>query len=180
MKIPKYFAALLIALTFAAAAKADVINISMNPFTGLPCNNVFTALAGNYSAAANFGSLLGQLSLYDAYHSANMVTPTMTGYFNGWSNTVDLTGYTYAVIQYSRGADTQNQGGAIQFVYLNGTTGNYTFPARGIGTDQFGSFASIRLFSVGGPVPVPESDRSIGLLGLTSIALLGTRRLIRA
>jgi hypothetical protein len=173
MKIPKYFTALIIALTFAAAAQANVVNISMDPITGLPTNDVLTALANN-GTTTNFSSLTGQVGLYNAYHGLNLAAPTITNFFNGSSNTVNLTGYTYAVIQYTMGPDTLNHGGAIQFVYLNGTIGNYTFSSHG-----FGSVSSVRLFSVAGS-PAPENVRSIMLLGLTSVGLLGTRRLVRA
>ena len=52
-------------------------------------------------------------------------------------------------------------------------TGNYTFPANGLGPNGFGGLSSIRLF-VGSNTPVPEGGATVMLMGiaLTGVALL--------
>ena len=59
-------------------------------------------------------------------------------------------GFDYAVIHYGRGPNGIGQGGGIEFFYLNGMTGNFTFASMGIGPNGRGGISSIRLFSIGG------------------------------
>jgi hypothetical protein len=152
-----------------------VINISMNPNTGQPATDVDKGLLGNNNPQTNFNFLLNQISLYNSFNGASLQNPTFTGYFDGSSNTVSLTGFDYAVIHYGTGPNGQGQGGGVEFFYLNGMTGNFTFAANGLGQNGFGGFSSIRLFS-GNGASVPEGGATAMLLGVSFLALLGLRR----
>jgi hypothetical protein len=177
--LASFFSILLVALSLAVAAQASVINISMNPVTGLPSSDVDKGLLGNNNPDTNFNFLLGQISLYNTYYSASLQAPSFDNYLDGSSNTINLTGYDYAVIHYGKGPGGIGQGGGVEFFYLNGMTGNYTFSANGFGPNGFGGFSSIRLFSIGGVVPTPESGTTMLLLGLATVGLIGTRRFVR-
>ena len=181
MKTLRYLAAVIIAIALAGAANANVINISMNPSNGQPATDVDKGLLGNNSPQTNFDFLLSQISLYNSFNGASLQNPTFTGYFDGSSNTVSLTGFDYAVIHYGTGPGGQGQGGGIEFFYLNGMTGNFTFAANGLGQNGFGGFSSIRLFSIGGNgTSVPEGGTTAMLLGIAAVGLVGARRLVRA
>jgi len=179
MKMAKFFAVVLVALTLAGAAQATVTNISMNPLTGLPASDVDKGFFGDNSPSTNFNGLLGQISLYNAFFGANLQAPLFANYFDGSNNTVNLTGFDYAVIHYGKGPGGIGQGGGIEFFYLNGMTGNFTFSATGLGPNGLGGFSSIRLFSIGGPTPVPEGNATAMLLGVSALALFGMRRFVR-
>ena len=174
----KFFAVIALAVAIVSAAQANVINISMNPLTGLPSTDVDKGYFGDNNPMTNFNGLLQEISLYNANYGASLQNPTFTGYFDGSSNTVSLTGFDYAVIHYGKGPGGTGQGGGIEFFYLNGMTGNFSFPSIGLGPNGLGGFSSIRLFSIGGgPAPVPEGGTTMLLLGFASASLIGTRRL---
>ena len=67
---------------------------------------------------------------------------------------IDVTGFDYAVIHYGKGTNGASSGGGIVFYYLNGMTGNFLFPANGLGPNGFGGISSVRLFG-GSPIPSP-------------------------
>ncbi len=171
----KYLATLVIATAFAAAAQASVINISMNPGTGQPAADVNKGLLGNNSPQTNFNFLLQQISLYQNFNGTNLPAPTFAGYFDGSSNTASLTGFSYAVIHYGKGPGGTGQGGGVEFFYLNGMTGNFTFSATGLGPNGRGGFSSIRLFSANG-FSVPESGTTVMLLSVVLLGIFGARR----
>ena len=175
----KVFTSLVIAIALTAVAQANVINISMNPITGLPASDVDKGYFGDNSPSTNFTGLLQQISLYNAFYNSNLQNPTFAGYFDGSSNTVNLTGFAYAVIHYGTGSGGTGQGGGMEFFYLNGMTGSYTFSALGLGPNGLGGFSSIRLFSANG-VAVPESGETAMLLGIAAVGLVTSRRLVRA
>ncbi len=156
-----------------------MINISMNPITGAPASDVDKGLLGNNSPTTNFNFLLGQISLYNSFNNASLQNPTFNGFFDGSSNTVSLTGFDYAVIHYGKGPGGQGQGGGVEFFYLNGMTGNFTFAANGLGQNGFGGFSSIRLFS-GNGASVPEGGATALLLGVAALGLATTRRFVKA
>jgi hypothetical protein len=179
MKRVKFFAVVLLALALAVSAQANIINISMNPITGLPSGDVDKGYFGNNNPSTNFNGLLGQISLYNSFFGTSLQTPTFANYFDGSNNTVNLTGFDYAVIHYGKGPGGIGQGGGIAFFYLNGMTGNFTFSANGHGPNGFGGFSSIRLFSIGGGTPVPEGSATAILLCVSVLALFGAPRLVR-
>jgi hypothetical protein len=183
MKTIKYLPAMAIAICIGltSIASANPINISMDPSTGLPATDVDKGLLGSNSPQANFDFLVGQIGLYNSFNGASLQNPTFAGYFDGSSNTVSLTGFDYAVIHYGKGPGGQGQGGGVEFFYLNGMTGNFTFSANGLGTNGYGGFSSIRLFSIGGNgTSVPEGGATAMLLGIAAVGLVGARRLVRA
>jgi hypothetical protein len=180
MKTVKYFVVLLASLMMTALAQASVINISMDPVTGLPASDVNKGLLGDNSPLTNFNFLLGQIDLYNTFHGTSLQDPTFSGYFDGSSNIVDLTGFDYAVIHYGKGPGGTGQGGGVEFFYLNGMNGNYIFPAMGLGPNGVGGFSSIRLFSIDGVVPTPENGTTLLLLGVAVAGLVATQRLVRA
>jgi hypothetical protein len=175
----KVFTTLVIALALTAIARANLINISMNPITGQPAADVDKGYFGNNSPTTNFNGLLQEISLYNTFNGTNLLAPTMAGFFDSSSNTVNLTGFDYAVVHYGRGPAGQGQGGGIEFFYLNGMTGNYTFSTSGLGTNGFGGFSSIRLFSVNG-FSTAEDDEDAMLLAVTALGLFTIRRFVRA
>ena len=164
----KVLTTMVIAIALTAVAQASVINIS------LPTDANKILLGNNDSAHTCFYLLQSRVSLYNMYNGTNLLTPTMTGCFNGSSKTVNLTGFNYAVVQYDRGAGAQSHSGDTAFFYLNGMTGNYTFSAN-----ELGRISSIRLFSANG-VPVPEDGASAMLLGVAGLGLVTARRFVRA
>jgi hypothetical protein len=152
----------------------------MDPVTGLPTPDVDKGYYGNNNPTNNFNGLLEQISLYNTYYGTSLLNPTFTSSISGSNNTVNLTGFDYAVIHYGTGSGGQGQGGGIEFFYLNGLTGNFVFPSVGLGPNGVGGFSSIRLFSVGGVTPVSENSVTMLLLGMVAVGLLATRRFIPA
>ncbi len=62
-------------------------------------------------------------------------------------------------------------------------TGNYTFPATGLGPNGFGGLSSIRLFVGDQPTGVPETGSTVmflgvGLLGIAMAKSLITRKAV--
>ena len=158
---------------FPVLSKATVINISTN-FTSsaLVGDLPFTAF-GNNNPTTNFNGLVSDIGRYATFTSTSHPSAVSAGDGDYAPGTVSLTGFDYAVLHYGKGNGGADNGGGIVFYYLNGMTGNYTFPANGLGPNGFGGLSSIRLF-VGSNTPVPEGGATVMLMGiaLTGVALL--------
>ena len=158
---------------FPALSKATMINISTNfTSTALVGDLPFTAFGDN-NPSTNFNGLVSDIGRYETFTSTSLPSAVSAGYGDYAPGTVSLTGFDYAVLHYGRGQGGASPGGGIVFYYLNGMTGNYTFPANGLGPNGFGGLSSIRLF-VGSNTSVPEGGTSVMLMGiaLTGVALL--------
>src|SRR3954464_14755357 len=120
MKRGRFFAVVLVALTLAAAAQANIINISMNPITGMPSTDVDKGFFGNNNPITNFNGLLGQISLYNAFFGASLQAPVFAGFGNfenldeNHNHPVSLTGFDYAVVHYGTGPHGTGHGGGIE------------------------------------------------------------------
>ena len=132
----------------------------------------------NNNPDSNFNALVSDVGRYETYSMTDLPDPVFSGYANykdldkNGNQAVSLTGFDYAVLHYGSGKDG-SPGGGIVFYYLNGMTGNYTFPANGLGPNGNGGISSIRLF-VGSNTSVPDGGTSVMLMGiaLTGVALL--------
>ena len=175
------FFALVAAAGFAlpTLSIANVINITINPATGLPSNDINFGLLGNNSPTTNFNFLGSDISLYNTYAGTSLSAPVFNGFGNyenlSGNQAVSLTGFDYAVVHYGKGPGGAGQGGGIVFYYLNGMTGDFTFASNGSGPNGFGGISSIRLFS-NGSTAVPDGGQTVVLLGGALVAVGVLRR----
>lgn len=179
------FFSLVAAACFAlpTLASADLINITINPATGLPSNDIDFGLLGNNSPTTNFSFLGSEISLYNSYAGTSLSAPVFDGFANyenlSGSQAVSLTGFDYAVVHYGKGPGGAGKGGGVVFYYLNGMTGDFTFAPNGSGPNGFGGISSIRLFG-DGSTAVPEGGTAAMLLGIALAAMGVLRRRIAA
>jgi hypothetical protein len=171
--------AAIVYLGLPSLSHATPFNISIDPDTGLPAGDISFKDLPNNNPTSNFNALVTDVGLYDSYFSTNLPDPTMTGFANyenlNGNLAVDVTGFSYAVIHYGKGPGGASPGGGIVFYYLNGMTGNFLFPANGLGPNGFGGISSIRLFG-GSPTSVPDGGTSAMLLGVALVSLAGIQR----
>ena len=173
-------------IAFVAAAyfalsdlsSATLINITINPATGLPSNDINSGLMGNNSLTANFNFLSSDVDLYNSYAGTNLTAPVSSEFANynnlNGSNQVSLTGFDYAVVHYDKGSGG-TQGGGTVFYFLNGMTGDFSFANMGSGPNGFGGISSIRLFG-DGTQSVPDHGATVALLGGALLILELLRR----
>jgi hypothetical protein len=177
---------ILAAVTFFALPKisqATVINITIDPATGLPASDIDFGLLPNNNPTSNFNALATNVGLYEAYSGTSLPDPIFSGFanfenINGNSIAIDITGYDYAVLHYGKGPGGLGKGGSIVFDYLGDMTGTYLFPGMGSGPNGFGGLSSIRLF-MGEPNEVPDSGTTIALLGASLIGIDSLRRRLK-
>ena len=173
--------ALVVSAYFALSdlSSASLINITINPATGLPSNDINAGLLGNNSPTANFNFLSSDVNLYNGYAGTSLAAPVFDGFANyenlNGSNQVSLTGFDYAVVHYGKGPGGVGQGGGIVFYFLNGMTGDFNFASMGNGPNGFGGISSIRLFADGSN-SVPDHGATVALLGGTLLILEVLRR----
>ena len=160
-------------------AQASLINITINPSTGLPANDIDFGVLPNNNPTSNFNALVTDVSLYNTFAGSNLLTPVLTGYEDDAPGTVDLTGFDYAVLHYGKGPGGAGHGGGIVFYYLNGMTGNFDFPTDGSGPNGFGGLSSIRLFGGEGNANVPDGGSTVALLGAAMAGVGLLRRYIK-
>lgn len=185
----RHFRLLLIGLAAVAffgsptLAKAVLINITINPTTGQPANDINFGLLGNNSPTTNFNFLSSDVGLYNSFSGTSLPTPTFDGYANyenlTGATTVSITDFAYAVLHYGKGPGGAGKGGGIVFLSLNGMTGNYTFAGTGSGPNGFGGLSSIRLFGSNGSSSVPDGGATVALLGSALLGLGAMRRFIK-
>ncbi len=164
-------------------SNATLINITINPTTGQPANDINFGLLGNNSPTTNFNFLGSDVSLYNSSFGTSLLAPTFDGYANyenlSGATTVSLTGFAYAVLHYGKGPGGAGKGGGIVFLSLSGMTGNYTFAANGSGPNGFGGLSSIRLFAADGSATVPDGGATVAMLGTALLGLGAMRRFIK-
>jgi hypothetical protein len=176
----------LIALVAAAyfvlsgLSSATLINITINPTTGLPSNDINFGLLGNNNPTTNFNFLSSDVDLYNSYAGTSLAAPVIGGFanyenLNGSNQAVSLAGFDYAVVHYGKGPGGAGQGGGIVFYFLDGMTGNFSFAANGSGPNGFGGISSIRLFA-GESNSVPDHGATLALLGGALVLLEVLRR----
>ena len=185
MKKPRLSHLGLIALVAAAyfalsgLSSATLINITINPATGLPSNDINAGLLGNNSPTTNFNFLSSDINLYNSYAGTSLTAPVFSGFANyeslNGSNQVSLTGFDYAVVHYGKGPGGAGQGGGIVFYFLNGMTGDFSFANTGSGPNGFGGISSIRLFGDGSN-SVPDHGATVALLGVALLVVEVLRR----
>lgn len=174
--------ALVAAAYFALSglSSATLINITINPATGLPSNDINFGLLGNNSPTTNFSFLSSDVNLYNTFAGTSLAAPVFDGFanyesLNGNNQTVSLTGFDYAVVHYGKGPGGAGQGGGIVFYFLNGMTGDFSFANMGSGPNGFGGISSIRLFGDGAN-SVPDQGATVALLGAALLTLGVLRR----
>ena len=118
-------------IAFVAAAyfalsdlsSATLINITINPATGLPSNDINSGLMGNNSLMANFNFLSSDVDLYNSYAGTNLTAPISSEFANynnlNGSNQVSLTGFDYAVIHWMKGTGGTQDGDRVLFPQRN-------------------------------------------------------------
>ncbi len=168
-------------LAWAATAGATLINITINPATGLASNDINFGLLGNNSPTTNFNFLASDVDLYNSFAGSDLSAPVFDGFANyenlNGNQAVSLTGFDYAVVHYGKGPGGAGKGGGIVFYFLNGMTGDFTFASTGSGPNGFGGISSIRLFA-DGAMATNERGATVAMLGLALIVLEALRRRI--
>ncbi len=177
----------LVSLILAAApAQAALINITNK--NGALVGDVAMHDLGNNNPSTSFDWLAGQgafagkgiVAGYNAIAGASLPVPIFTDYVDaGKSSTVDVTGYSYAVLHYGVGKDgTKGSGGGIVAYYIHDVIGLITLPKDGLGPNGFGGLSSVRLYGAEPRVTVPDTGATLLLVGasLAGIAWVGRRR----
>ncbi|MEO5718872.1 MAG: VPDSG-CTERM sorting domain-containing protein [Chthoniobacterales bacterium] len=167
--------------SFSAIAGAALLNITMDPNTGLPVTDVSLGHGADYGVTGNFNFAVSDVSLYNSSAGTSLPTPVMDGfasYIYGNPGPVDLTGFDYAVLHYVKGNGGTSQVGGIEVFYFDGMTGNYTFPDMGLGPNGVGHLSTLRLFG-SAPQSVPDTGSTIALLGISLSGLAYARRFIK-
>ena len=173
--------ALVAAAYFAlpSPSSASLINITINPTTGLPSNDLNFGLLGNNSPTTNFNFLSSDVDLYNSSAGTTLSAPVFAGYGNyedlSGNEAISLTGFDYAVVHYGKGPGGAGKGGGIVFYFLNGMTGDFTFAANGSGPNGFGGISSVRLFA-GDLNSVPDHGATVAMLGGALVLLEAMRR----
>ncbi len=183
MKTSKSVAFALLALaclSFSVSAGAAPLNITMDPNTGLPVSDVSLGQGGDYSVTGNFNFAVANISLYNSFSATSLPTPVMDGfasYIYGNPGPVDLTGFDYAILHYVKGKGGTSQAGGVEVFYLDGMTGNFTFPDMGLGPNGVGHLSTVRLFG-SAPQSVPDAGSTLALLGISLSGLAYARRFL--
>ncbi|MDQ3115346.1 MAG: VPDSG-CTERM sorting domain-containing protein [Verrucomicrobiota bacterium] len=167
--------------SFSAIAGAALLNITVDPNTGLPVTDVSLGHGADYGVTGNFDFAVSDVSLYNSFAGSNLPTPVMDGfasYIMGNPGPVDLTGFDYAVLHYAKGKGGTSQVGGVEVFYLNGMTGDFTFPDIGLGPNGVGHLSTLRLFG-SAPQSVPDSGSTMALLGISLSGLAYARRFIK-
>jgi hypothetical protein len=190
MKPTRLFRSVLTAFAvtaLAASAPAALVNITNNG-TALVGDVSLKAL-GNNNPSTNFDWLAGQgafagkgiVAGYEAITGKDLPVPIFTSYLDASdAATVDITGYSYAVLHYGVGRNgTKGSGGGVVAYFLDQLIGKITFPSAGLGPNGFGGLSSVRLYK--GETPrysVPDSGATWLLLGATlaGLAWIARRR----
>lgn len=172
-------------LGFAAAAQATPINITND--LGSPAqlvNDFNKGTVGNSGQQTVFNWLSSIVDSYNTWLNPGLDLPDPVGGGPGGyeslvelSNSggpLNLTGFSYAVLHYGKGTGGIGQGGGFVALYLNDTTGSFTFPSNGSGPNGNGGISWVRLY--GPVVPVPETGTTIALLGLALAGIAIARR----
>ncbi len=177
----------LVFLGLTSISNATPINISVDSSGNLVGDIAFKDLPNN-NPTSNFNALVTDVSVYNSVFGNTLPDPSFNGFANyenlNGTLAVDITGFSYAVIHYGRGSGPgSTPGGGIVFYYLNGMTGDFLFPANGLGPHGYGGISSIRLFG-GSPVSVPDGGTTAMLLGISLVGLalirgFARRRLVR-
>ncbi len=186
MKTPKSVAFAMLAIiaayfSFSAIAGAALLNITVDPNTGLPVTDVSLGHGADYGVTGNFDFAVSDVSLYNSFAGTSLPTPVMDGfasYIMGNPGPVDLTGFDYAVLHYVKGKGGTSQVGGVEVFYLNGMTGDFTFPDIGLGPNGVGHLSTLRLFG-SAPQSVPDSGSTMALLGISLSGLAYARRFIK-
>ena len=184
VRLPLITLAAATCLALPTPSNATLINITINPSTGLPANDINFGLLGNNSPTTNFNFLASDITLYNGYAGTSLSAPVFSGYGNyedlstNGNQPVSLTGFDYAVIHYGKGPGGVGKGGGIVFYYLNGMTGDFTFSNLGSGPNGFGGISSIRLFAGDGTNSVPDGGATVMLLGIALGGLALVQRLV--
>jgi len=159
-------------------SSATLINITINPTTGLASNDISAALLGSNTPTTNFNFLAADVNLYNSYAGTSLTAPVFSGSANydnlNGINQVSLTGFDYAVVHYNKGTGG-TLGGGFVFYFLNGMTGDFSFANMGSGPNGFGVLTSIRLFGDGSN-SVPDHGATVALLGVALLVLEVLRR----
>jgi hypothetical protein len=165
-------------LAVAAPARATLINITNN--LGSPASLVADfdkGLIGGLGDQQLATWLSNEVSVYNTYINpgADLAAPVGLGVSFSGLNSIDLTGYSYAVIHYGRGPGGIGQGGGVLVWFLNNMSGPFQFDLNGSGVNGFGGISFVRLYGPGGAT-VPEGGLTIGLLGLAFVGMAMARR----
>lgn len=165
----------------ASTAHAALINITIDPNTGLPATDVSLGMNGDYTVTGNFNFAGTDVTMFNTFSGSNLPAPVFAGFANymfGNPGPVDITGFDYAVLHYSKGRDGTSQAGGVEIFYLNGMTGNFTFSDIGLGPNGRGHLSTLRLFA-GSPGRVPDGGSTVALLGMSLSGLAFARRFLK-
>lgn len=165
----------------ASTTHAALINITIDPNTGLPVTDVSLGMNGDYTVTGNFNFAVTDVTMFNTFSGSNLPAPVFAGFVNftfGNPGPVDITGFDYAVLHYTKGRGGISQAGGVEIFYLNGMTGDFTFSDIGLGPNGRGHLSSLSLFA-GSPGQVPDGGSTVALLGMSLSGLAFARRFLK-
>ena len=179
--LPLALLAVIVALCVSASAvHADLINITIDPNTGLPATDVSIGNLVDHNVPAFFDFAESDVTMFNNFAGTNLPAPIFAGYADYDDNPgpFDITGFDYAVLHYHRGPGGISQGGGVEVFYLNGMTGDFTFNEFGLGPNGRGRLMCLTLFA-GSPGQVPDAGSTVALLGVSLSGLAFARRFLK-
>lgn len=164
----------------ASTVRAALINITIDPNTGLPATDVSLGTIDDHNVPGLFNFAGTDVTMFNTFSGSNLPAPVFAGFasYVGNPGSVDITGFDYAVLHYRQGRDGISQGGGVEIFYLNGMTGNFTFSEFGLGPNGRGRISCMALFA-GSPSGVPDGGSTVALLGMSLSGLAFARRFLK-
>lgn len=165
-------------LTSAANAFPVVVNLTAPPVGDIAKNGTGIGGSNSNNAANNFFRLETFLSTHPADCTPIFAGAERFENLNGVSPTIDVSGFSFAVIHYGVGTGgVHGSGGGVEIFSISGS-GTFTFPSTGIGPNGFGGISSIDLFKCADQ-RVPDGGTTLMLLGTTFTGLGLVRRYLK-
>ncbi len=164
----------------ASTAHASLINITIDPTTGLPATDVSLGTLDDHNVPGLFDFAGSDVTMFNSFSGSNLPAPGYAGFasYLGNPGSVDITGFDYAVLHYRQGRGGISQGGGVEIFYLNGMTGDFTFSEFGLGPNGRGRISCLALFA-GSPGQVPDGGSTVALLGMGVSGLAFARRFLK-
>lgn len=170
---------------FTVAPRADAIPLNITNAGGSLVSDVSKGDLANNNISGHLSWLGSQVSGYNTITSSSLPAPTGgVDASAGIGGSINVSGYTYATLQYGKGPGGIGQGGSVVAYDLNGTT-SFTFPQNGLGPNGMGGLALIYLFgpiseALGPTQGVPDDGSTAFFLIVATLMATVLKRRLKA